>query len=971
LTDAAIHSNWETPEVAVRVLRVMLLYFERTYGRSRLETLWRDAALPLPLSYVQDASNFASHRFFERVVDALVAGAGDADFLRKANAGIATPESVGFAYHLLRALGTPRILFEKIIELSPTYNRVGRFVIERSGPTSMVLSYKSSVREHGPNLCRARMAQFAALPAIWGLPAAEVREECCQVEGADCCRYSLSWTNPLRSWLKYVGASAGIAAGFGFSAAGLVDVSFAVPLLFVAGSALGAFFDVRRDRRRLEEQLSGQNEGLARSLEELQRRSDEIFRANIELEDRVTQRTGELSSANSRLEEALTAQKELDRLKTQFFDNVSHELRTPLTLILLTLESLQQSANDFPVPLRQHHERMEKSASRLLKLINDLLDLAKIEAGKMRIRYDPVDLRELVKGLIIPFRVLAEQKSVALRLECPDKVDLINADPEKLDLVFQNLVSNALKFTQAGEVVLRITQDAGYVHVAVRDTGAGIATSDLPIIFDRFSQADSSGTRRFGGTGIGLAIVKETVQLHGGLVSVESDLGQGSTFRVSLPRGTEHIREDLRERRRSGVHEVPVRNERRLEQLAIFGRRDLRGGKPGLGAPVVPTEEAPPPAEDTGGSTAPRPRILVVEDDPEIFSFLRGFLRPSYEVLEATDGQQGLRRAIDDQPALIVSDVMMPVMSGLQMLEQLRALPETVDIPVILLTARSDVHARVHGIASGASDYIGKPFAPRELLARIEAQLRLRDAAARLAQSERLAATSLLTSGFAHEVRNPLNGLVNALAPLRECLTTSPDPEMAIAMIEVAEEAAARIKHLAESLLALVRRSATPIPVSLKNSLDAAARALKWKVPPGVTVDVLADTHDSVFGDPAALTQVWVNLIDNALRALTSGGRIEVRVARDGNSMTTTVRDDGCGIAPENMDRLFEPFFSTRTAGEGTGLGLALSRRIVVTHGGRMQLDSELGKGTTVTVRLPIHDPMNDDAEASLRRSVA
>jgi signal transduction histidine kinase len=194
---------------------------------------------------------------------------------------------------------------------------------------------------------------------------------------------------------------------------------------------------------------------------------------------------------------------------------------------------------------------------------------------------------------------------------------------------------------------------------------------------------------------------------------------------------------------------------------------------------------------------------------------------------------------------------------------------------------------------------------------------------------------------------------------------------MAIAMIDVAEEAAARIKHLAESLLALVRTSATPIPVSLKNSLDAAARALKWKVPPGVTVDVMAHTHDSVFGDPAALTQVWVNLIDNALRALSSSGRIEVRVARDGNSMMTTVRDDGCGIAPENMDRLFEPFFSTRTAGEGTGLGLALSRRIVVAHGGRMQLDSELGKGTTVSVRLPIHDPMSDDAEASLHRSVA
>jgi signal transduction histidine kinase len=361
----------------------------------------------------------------------------------------------------------------------------------------------------------------------------------------------------------------------------------------------------------------------------------------------------------------------------------------------------------------------------------------------------------------------------------------------------------------------------------------------------------------------------------------------------------------------------------------------------------------------------------VVEDDLEILSFLRGFLRASYEVIEATDGQQGLKRAVEDQPALIVSDVMMPVMSGLQMLEQLRTLPETVDIPVILLTARSDVHARVHGIASGASDYIGKPFAPKELVARIEAQLRLRDAAARLAQSERLAATSLLTSGFAHEVRNPLNGLVNALMPLRECLTTSPDPETALVMIDVAEEAAGRIKHLAESLLALVRSSATPIPVSLKSSLDAAARALNWKVPADVTVDVVSETQELVFGDPAALTQVWVNVIDNAIRAVSAGGRVDVRVARDGDSIVTTVRDDGCGIAPHDMERLFEPFFSTRTAGEGTGLGLALSRRIVIAHGGRIYIDSELGKGTTVTVRLPIHEPMNDDAEGSPQRKVA
>jgi signal transduction histidine kinase len=306
-----------------------------------------------------------------------------------------------------------------------------------------------------------------------------------------------------------------------------------------------------------------------------------------------------------------------------------------------------------------------------------------------------------------------------------------------------------------------------------------------------------------------------------------------------------------------------------------------------------------------------------------------------------------------------VSDVMMPVMSGLQMLVALRASPETVDLPIILLTARQEVDAKVEGLTMGANDYLAKPFSPREMLARIEAQLRLRDAAVRAAENERLAATGLLTSGFAHEVRNPLNGLMNSLQPLREALTGgAPDPAMASAMLDLIEECGQRIRQLAEGLLSFVRTGSKAVAVDLGASLDASVQALSWRLPPDMKVERDYQCPDPVWGDPGSLNQVWVNLLDNAVRAIGPQGRIKVSTSRDGDTAVVAIVDNGAGIKPENMDRLFQPFFSTRDAGEGTGLGLALCQRIILRQGGRIRITSDYGKGTRVEVRLPLEtDP--------------
>jgi signal transduction histidine kinase len=225
----------------------------------------------------------------------------------------------------------------------------------------------------------------------------------------------------------------------------------------------------------------------------------------------------------------------------------------------------------------------------------------------------------------------------------------------------------------------------------------------------------------------------------------------------------------------------------------------------------------------------------------------------------------------------------------------------------------------------------------------------------RAAENERLAAIGLLTSGFAHEVRNPLNGLMNALLPLRESmLGTQQDPVTAQAMLEVIEECGTRIRYLAESLLSFVRTNDKPVPVHLEASLDSTLNVLGWRVPKEVVVERDYRCPVPVMGDPGSLNQVWANLLDNALRAVGDSGRVTVSTERDGDVAVVSVTDTGVGIKPEDMGKLFQPFFSTRAAGEGTGLGLALCRKIILHHGGTIHLTSEYGKGTRSEVRLPL-----------------
>jgi signal transduction histidine kinase len=684
------------------------------------------------------------------------------------------------------------------------------------------------------------------------------------------------------------------------------------------------------------------------------------FYARTELEFR----TEELRRTSVQLQESLQKLQELDHLKSQFFANVSHELRTPLTLVLSPLEAILQDDDvELPGRVRDQLESMHRNAARLLRLINNLLDLAKLESGKVYLRYEPIELRAALSATLLPFQALAQRKKIRLWLE-GEEATPVHVDAERLEVVFQNLLANALKFTsEGGEVKVIVSEEPDQVAVAVTDTGVGIAPKDLPIIFDRFAQADGSATRRFGGTGIGLALVKELVELHGGNVSVESEPRVGSTFTVRLPKGTSHIREELRERRAVDLPVVRDRRESSRDPVAALMPKAPPAG-------ILDWAE-PPEAAEESAAPARRERILVVEDNPDMRRFLTQLLSLHYRVTAAQDGQEGLEKVREEHPDLVLSDVMMPRLSGYDLTSRLKTDPRTHDIPVILLTAKRGVDPTLEGFSQGADDYLGKPFNTRELLARVRAQLRLRDLAQQLAQAQKMSMLGTLSAGLAHEVRNPINCIANSVPVLRKILSHreggNGDGRVAAEILDLIADGAERIDALVRDLLRFSHQDQAEVTGwSPTAELESTLKLLKHRVQEVRVVKELRFAGE-IEGRPSQLNQVLMNLLDNALRAVGPEGEIRIRTDRDGAGLRLTVEDDGPGIAPEVLPRIFDPFFTTREVGEGTGLGLHLTRQIVEAHGGRIHASSTPGHGALFTVWLPERPQREIHDESALR----
>ncbi|MGW4057883.1 SpoIIE family protein phosphatase [Amycolatopsis sp. NPDC004747] len=406
--------------------------------------------------------------------------------------------------------------------------------------------------------------------------------------------------------------------------------------------------------------------------------------------------------------EELTA---LDAAKTTFFANVSHEFRTPLTLILGPAAELREALDGAGERVREEVDVIQRNALRLGRLVNNLLDFSRIEAGRMQARFEPVDLGTFTAELASVFRAAVERAGLAFEVDCPPSAEPVHVDRGMWEKVVFNLLSNAVKFTFAGAIRVTSAVEAGHAVVAVSDTGIGIDAAELPRLFERFHRIPSARARSNEGSGIGLALVRELVGMHGGSIAVESTPGAGTTFRVRVPLGTRHLpAEQVAEPTAGGLAVEPAEFSESAEPYVQEALRWLPDG-----------DEGTRPAR----AVAAGARVLVADDNADMRDYLVRLLRDDYAVTAVRDGVEAFAAACAEPPELIISDVMMPRLDGLGLLAELRDDPRTAAVPVLLLSARAGQEAAVDGLAAGADDYLVKPFSARELLARVRTTVQL------------------------------------------------------------------------------------------------------------------------------------------------------------------------------------------------------------------------------------------------------
>jgi signal transduction histidine kinase len=696
--------------------------------------------------------------------------------------------------------------------------------------------------------------------------------------------------------------------------------------------------------------------------------------------EQVEKSNADLERANSRL-------KDLDRYKTQFFANITHELKTPLTLILAPTEAiLRNELGRFDEGQQEYFRRIYQNGLRLMRLISDLLDLAKLEDSKLRLKLDDVDLVEYLNGLLAGIRPLAERKSIHLEMSVTGTDSTISADRHRLEQIFVNFLSNAVKFTgEGGHIRILVEATHDDVHVCVQDSGVGIPADKVASIFERFSQVDGSSTRKYGGTGIGLALARELTQLHGGSIWAESELGVGTKVHTRFKKGRSHFRDEVVERR---SEERTVADNRRNEGAMPEWWEQLSSGNnfrfiavdDASERRLAPRERIKPKEGEVVS------RVLVVEDTREMLQFIQLQLREHFDVYLAENGVKGLEMCQKIKPDLVVTDYMMPEMDGKEMTSLIKSNPETTHIPVVMLTAKADEAARVEGREAGADEYLAKPFSTTELIAVIRNLLKTQAKQADRLMTQKMDSLQIVAGRMAHEIHNPLNyirnGALLAQRSIEKLVGLMPQPE-----VEGDDEAAKRKKLIdkVHTMVDQITLGADRISKSVDLLKEYAREGYKavdvdYDVDSGIEkiIQVVAPKDSSkrhvhfqrqnagmVRCVPQEFHEVISNLIQNAMDATKDDQSIWVSAERqdDNKVVRILVRDEGEGISEENIDRIFNPMFTTKAPGQGMGMGLSITHRLIHRVGGKIKVMSTLGEGTTFEVLWPFL-AKTDTAEA-------
>jgi PAS domain S-box-containing protein len=452
------------------------------------------------------------------------------------------------------------------------------------------------------------------------------------------------------------------------------------------------------------------------------RKYDSVYQSFIQLlTDQILLEMNNLHSMEED-RKRVEALAEIDKAKTVFFNNISHEFRTPLALMLSPLEEALNEKE--MIPLNQMRLTIaHRNAMRLLKLVNTLLDFSRIESGRQEAHFTEVNIAAFTKNLASNFQSVIEKAGLEFIVNTQDIQEPVFVDKEMWEKIVLNLLSNAFKYTLEGRITVNLFAEKNWVVLEVSDTGVGIAENEIPKMFQRFHRVKGNPGRSHEGSGIGLSLVKELVRFHSGTIKVKSENGKGSSFTITIPTGKEHISQ-----------EQLISVKRELEE-AISNFYTIEAGsflEPGNGHTSVLPEDIneikidhEPSAHLNGKSHPKISTVLIADDNADMRDYLETLLQKTYKVVVAKNGKEALEKIHSQKVDLVLSDIMMPVMDGIQLLKEVKNNQQTARVPVILLSARAGEEAKIEGYDIGADDYLVKPFSAKELLARVRAHLKM------------------------------------------------------------------------------------------------------------------------------------------------------------------------------------------------------------------------------------------------------
>jgi signal transduction histidine kinase len=576
------------------------------------------------------------------------------------------------------------------------------------------------------------------------------------------------------------------------------------------------------------------------------------------------------------------------------------------------------------------------AAHKLVRLVDELLLLAAGQEGKLRTHPERTDLGALIRSVIAAWQPAAE--AAGLTLTGPTTPMIASIDPIAIERVVSNLISNSVKYTpRGGSIEVELADESYGLRLSVLDTGIGMTEELRSRLFGRFER-DLGERQRATGTGLGLSVAKHLIDAHGGAIAAHHRASGGTELRVVLP----------------------------LDCVLRDGEpRPASAARLGL-APPAETDEVvvrfAPPGVSAG-------TILLAEDDVRLAEMVARGLADEYTVVIAHDGAAALELAARHQPQMLITDVDMPEINGIELSRRFRDITGDRLAPIIVLSAMLDLGTRMAGLEAGAVDYVTKPFDPIELRARIRSQFRMRELAVRLQRAEQLSAMGILTAGLAHELRNPANGIVNAVGPLADLLPRDlVQPDTGVGqLMEVLTGCAEQIGFLSRQLLGF-RKGVVDLDLRWIPVRELVQRTVSLAHTGDVELRVDPPCEGRLRCAPPLVTQVLTNLLENAIYAAGSGGWVHLRTTASGGHLTVELSDSGGGVPLQLRERVFEPFFTTKPTGVGTGLGLSLARDIVHRHGGVLEV-REREDRTCFVLELPNHSVVDAAETPSMMAS--